>query len=208
MTRTTVTKRIIGVGGDVVRVHGEYSDEYRSRYNRYNHSRPRPDDETDAIVGYDAEGERRGGEGGGHEYECNLMRDGIDDNQAMAVRRAGVPHDVRFPIPFCQMISSLSSTSSSSSTLSMGGRDVPRSNDVGWGAGTTSSSLCQRDCAAYYYAVPLNHIWLEGDNPYHSTDSRHYGPVPEASLRGRIVMRMWPVGGAMVDAKRPRPPDL
>ena len=28
--------------------------------------------------------------------------------------------------------------------------------------------------------------WVEGDDPEHSTDSRAFGPVPAAALRGRV----------------------
>ena len=34
--------------------------------------------------------------------------------------------------------------------------------------------------------------WLEGDNPPHSTDSRHFGPVPVASVKGVVRYRYWP----------------
>jgi mitochondrial inner membrane protease subunit 1 len=40
--------------------------------------------------------------------------------------------------------------------------------------------------------VPDGHVWLEGDNPLQSTDSRDYGPVPLGLVRGRIVLRFWP----------------
>jgi nickel-type superoxide dismutase maturation protease len=35
--------------------------------------------------------------------------------------------------------------------------------------------------------------WVEGDNPYASTDSRSYGAVPEADVVGRVLVRYWPV---------------
>lgn len=75
------------------------------------------------------------------------------------------------------------------------------------------------------FVVPPDHVWLEGDNPCRSTDSRHYGPVPISSLRGRIIRRLRfssngdnnnnnrHDGGCradndamMVDSKRPAPP--
>jgi inner membrane protease subunit 1 len=40
--------------------------------------------------------------------------------------------------------------------------------------------------------VPPGHVWLEGDNPLDSVDSRYYGPVPAALIRGRAVARVWP----------------
>ncbi|EGZ13275.1 hypothetical protein PHYSODRAFT_514747 [Phytophthora sojae] len=33
--------------------------------------------------------------------------------------------------------------------------------------------------------VPKGHVWVEGDNPTCSVDSRHYGAVPVALLVGR-----------------------
>lgn len=41
--------------------------------------------------------------------------------------------------------------------------------------------------------VPKGHLWLQGDNPANSTDSRHYGPIPMALVRGRVAFKMWPL---------------
>ena len=38
--------------------------------------------------------------------------------------------------------------------------------------------------------VPQGHVWLVGDNLGNSIDSRDYGPVPEATLKGRILARV------------------
>lgn len=35
-------------------------------------------------------------------------------------------------------------------------------------------------------------VWLEGDNPGHSTDSRHFGAVPMALVEGRAIYRYGP----------------
>lgn len=40
--------------------------------------------------------------------------------------------------------------------------------------------------------VPPSHVWVEGDCPLFSVDSRHYGPIPASTLEGRLVMRLWP----------------
>jgi mitochondrial inner membrane protease subunit 1 len=50
--------------------------------------------------------------------------------------------------------------------------------------------------------VPRGHVWLEGDNPHQSTDSREYGPVPLGLVRGRIVARFWPPAAACFMASR------
>ncbi|XP_061670283.1 mitochondrial inner membrane protease subunit 1 isoform X5 [Syngnathoides biaculeatus] len=38
--------------------------------------------------------------------------------------------------------------------------------------------------------VPKGHVWLEGDNLGNSTDSRSYGPVPYALIRGRVCLKI------------------
>ena len=43
--------------------------------------------------------------------------------------------------------------------------------------------------------IPDGHIWVEGDNPANSSDSRTYGAVPMALLRGRVLVRVWPLKG-------------
>jgi mitochondrial inner membrane protease subunit 1 len=41
--------------------------------------------------------------------------------------------------------------------------------------------------------VPHGTVWLLGDNPKASIDSRHYGPVPLAMIERRVVRRVWPL---------------
>ncbi|GAB6023108.1 hypothetical protein CHUAL_007195 [Chamberlinius hualienensis] len=41
--------------------------------------------------------------------------------------------------------------------------------------------------------VPKGHVWLAGDNEDNSLDSRSYGPVPLALIRGRAVAKIWPL---------------
>jgi nickel-type superoxide dismutase maturation protease len=42
--------------------------------------------------------------------------------------------------------------------------------------------------------VGAREVRLVGDNPEHSTDSRHFGPVPSRSLLGKVVYRYAPPG--------------
>jgi signal peptidase I len=53
--------------------------------------------------------------------------------------------------------------------------------------------------------VPDGHVWLEGDNPSNSSDSRHYGPVPASLIVGRVLFRIWPLRGRawMLRGRRP-----
>lgn len=41
--------------------------------------------------------------------------------------------------------------------------------------------------------VPLDHVWLQGDNQQQSTDSRHYGAVPISLIRAKVWCRIWPI---------------
>lgn len=40
--------------------------------------------------------------------------------------------------------------------------------------------------------VPNQCVWLEGDCPLFSMDSRQYGPIHVSNIRGKLVYRLWP----------------
>ncbi|GMK58497.1 hypothetical protein CspeluHIS016_0505290 [Cutaneotrichosporon spelunceum] len=42
-----------------------------------------------------------------------------------------------------------------------------------------------------FLRVPKGHIWIVGDNLSNSTDSRDYGPVPIAMVKGKVTHRIW-----------------
>ena len=42
---------------------------------------------------------------------------------------------------------------------------------------------------------PSGQLWVEGDNAVGSTDSRQFGAVSVDTLRGRVVLRLWPRPG-------------
>ena len=41
-----------------------------------------------------------------------------------------------------------------------------------------------------FMKIPKGHVWLQGDNLANSIDSRNYGAVPEATLKGRVLARV------------------
>jgi signal peptidase I len=53
--------------------------------------------------------------------------------------------------------------------------------------------------------VPDGHIWVEGDNPWNSSDSRSYGSVPASLIVGRVLMRVWPLRGNALMERGARP---
>lgn len=53
--------------------------------------------------------------------------------------------------------------------------------------------------------IPTGHIWIEGDNPNNSADSRTYGPVPASLVVGRVIARIWPLRGNAVFLRGGRP---
>ena len=148
-TKYVVTKRIVGLPGDSVKVFGVYADEYHRR-----------------------------GKVDGKFY--------------------GVPDDPRFPVPYCWREQFRAQYERGKATSNTSGQHSPSRHE------TTIT-------------VPPNHVWVEGDNPLESTDSRHYGPLPVSSLRGRVILRLWPIGctidnryhphrTALISSERPAPP--
>ena len=51
---------------------------------------------------------------------------------------------------------------------------------------TTPTSLTGRG----WVKIPKGRVWLAGDNTSNSTDSRDYGPVPLALIRGKVIARV------------------
>ena len=41
--------------------------------------------------------------------------------------------------------------------------------------------------------VPRNHLWVEGDNTFHSVDSNNFGPISQGLVVGKVVTVIWPL---------------
>ncbi|KAG7449408.1 LexA/Signal peptidase [Guyanagaster necrorhizus] len=41
--------------------------------------------------------------------------------------------------------------------------------------------------------VPEGHVWVEGDDPYHSDDSNTFGPIPAALIEAKVLFIVWPL---------------
>lgn len=54
--------------------------------------------------------------------------------------------------------------------------------------------------------APAGAVWVVGDNPTASVDSRALGPVPADDLDGRVLLRVWPPEGSR-PTDPPPPPD-
>lgn len=42
--------------------------------------------------------------------------------------------------------------------------------------------------------IPRNHLWVEGDNSFHSIDSNDFGPISQGLVVGKVVSIIWPFG--------------
>lgn len=62
--------------------------------------------------------------------------------------------------------------------------------------------LGARAPSAQHVVVPRGHLWLVGDNAAASRDSRTYGPVSMALVRGRLVARVSPPARALCHSSR------
>ena len=120
----------------------------------------------------------------------------------------GVNVDARYPVPFCRKVNSVQS------------QQIPKHKTTfiipaGHGKCFSNGSIIHY---SEFWVVNLIYfsVWVEGDNPLYSTDSRHFGPLPMTALRGRLLLRLWPIrrqhgegsnhsGGCIVSSKRPAP---
>ncbi|KAK6465497.1 peptidase S24/S26A/S26B/S26C [Scheffersomyces coipomensis] len=41
--------------------------------------------------------------------------------------------------------------------------------------------------------IPRNHVWVEGDNSFHSIDSNNFGPISQGLVIGKVIYILWPL---------------
>ncbi|KAJ8523526.1 hypothetical protein ONZ45_g40 [Pleurotus djamor] len=41
--------------------------------------------------------------------------------------------------------------------------------------------------------VPEGHVWVEGDDSFHTDDSNRLGPIPSALIDSKLVCILWPL---------------
>lgn len=58
--------------------------------------------------------------------------------------------------------------------------------------GGIEGDILERNINGIYFPekVPEGHVWLLGDNPDMSLDSRTYGPVPLSNIKGRVFFKV------------------
>ena len=66
---------------------------------------------------------------------------------------------------------------------------APRKGDVVVVKGRTGAPARQIKRVA---DLPGEEVYVQGDNPDGSTDSRDYGPVARSSIEGKAWLRYWP----------------
>jgi signal peptidase I len=58
------------------------------------------------------------------------------------------------------------------------------------------STLTLPNGAKFPITVPKGDLWVMGDNRTNSSDSRFFGPIPEKTIVGRTILRVWPLSKA------------
>ncbi|EGC35415.1 hypothetical protein DICPUDRAFT_78858 [Dictyostelium purpureum] len=53
--------------------------------------------------------------------------------------------------------------------------------------------LFHSDTGTVLFTIPKGYVWIEGDNPSTSKDSRSYGPIPKRLLTGKVILRLNPL---------------
>jgi signal peptidase I len=77
-----------------------------------------------------------------------------------------------------------------SRTLVIDGKPVASPEGVGRGKGYVPAGSLHTGASV---TVPAGHVFLLGDDSQDSEDSRFMGPLPVTRVRGRALLRIWPL---------------
>lgn len=70
--------------------------------------------------------------------------------------------------------------------LAIGGQKVPIEDNF------VTRMIGKEFLSRFQRPIPPNTVWLEGDNTWNSTDSRHMGAVPLSLVQHRVICRLYP----------------
>lgn len=129
-----------------------------------------------------------------HKIQTNENRGKPDDwpSQFYIKRLVGTPGDKLQVNPPQLFINDKLADGYGFSRVMSGTRDNPHDGYAGYGNGFPSFSQLIMRTPDDPYAVPAKNYFAMGDNSYHSSDSRDWGPVPQQNIMGRGVFVYWP----------------
>ena len=129
-----------------------------------------------------------------HKIQTNENRGRPDDwpSQFYIKRLVGTPCDTLQIKPPELFVNGKRAEGYGFERVMSGTRNAPHDGYAGYGNGFPSFSQLIMRAPDDPYIVPDKNYFAMGDNSYHSSDSRDWGPVPEQNIMGRGVFVYWP----------------
>lgn len=109
-------------------------------------------------------------------------------------RLCGLPGDTLEIDPPVLRINGERAKGDSFDRVMSGTRFTPNKEYMGYANGTFGFKQPILRSPGQTYTLPPKSYMAMGDNSYHSSDSRDWGPVPERNLMGRAMVVYWPFG--------------
>ena len=129
-----------------------------------------------------------------HKIQTNENRGKPDDwpSQFYIKRLIGTPLDTLQIKPPQLFINGKLAEGYGFGRVMSGTRENPHAGYAGYGNGFPSFSQIIMRTPDDPFQVPDKNYFAMGDNSYHSSDSRDWGPVPQQNIMGRGVFVYWP----------------